>query len=563
MEKLHYFIQVNGYLVLCWLFYVLFLRKETFHQWNRFFLLFSALASLLLPILQEKISFFEESAPVVYKESIPTWALPAFEITTTTPTYDYTVFERIYWAGVLISAILLLRRSWQTYRFVQQKKPGAWTFMRSVFVHPQVPNYQTVLLHEQTHAHQWHSLDLIVWELLLIFCWMNPAVYGLRIASRNIHEFIADECAARTLPTRADYATLLVHHQFGVSPKSSLEHHFFSHFTLKTRIRMIMKNRSNRSALLKYGLILPIFVATIALSSAQLAEKSKPAALQSTWEALQDDVEIILTPLEENQPVATTSQDTTKKGAKLPIEKAEIFTQAEDNPEFPGGIPALFEWLGKEIKYPEEAKNAKQEGKIFARFVIQSDGTIGNVEILKGISPALDAEAIRVIKKMPTWKPGKQNGKPVNVFYNMPLVFSLGEPKAPKKPIETENVNINIEIEKIKEPTEPKSPPSPPAAPKAHTAPPAPPQNLTINMVPSSSTGGSTSVSKDGDLYKTLDPKKKSVFVDDKEITSDQISTILSTIQPSDILSIDVLRGEKAMEKAGKESVLLIRTKKK
>lgn len=556
MEKLHYFIQVNGYLILCWLFYVLFLQKETFHQWNRFFLLFSAIASLLLPILQENISFFEEKPPVLYKESIPTWALPAFEITATTPTYDYTNLWQIYWVGVAVATLLLLGRSWQTYRFIQQKKPGAWTFMRSVFVHPHIPNYKTVLLHEQTHAKQWHTLDLILWEVLLIFCWMNPAVYGLRIASRNVHEFIADEQAARTLPTRADYATMLVHHQFGIGPKSSLEHHFFSHFTLKTRIRMIMKNRSNRIALLKYGLILPLFISTIALSSAQLAEKSKPAALQSTWETLQDDVEIILTPLEENQSVATTitPKDTTKKGAKPLFENAEIFTQAEDNPEFPGGIPALYEWLGKEIKYPEEARKAKQEGKIFARFVIQSDGTIGNVELLKGISPALDAEAIRVIKKMPTWKPGKQNGKSVNVFYNMPIVFSLGESKAPKKSTETGNGDVSIEIEKIKEPTEPKSPPSPPT-------PPRPRKNLEMTLIPSST---NIVLNEIGDgVYTEFDTQKMSLFVDDKEIPADQLNTILRTIQPSDILSIDVLKGEKAMQKAGKESVILIKTKKK
>lgn len=103
----------------------------------------------------------------------------------------------------------------------------------------------------------------------------------------------------------------------------------------------------------------------------------------------------------------------------------EIFTAVQQNPEFPGGQSAMYKFLGENIKYPAAAQRANVAGRVFVKFVVEKDGSIGNVEVMKGIGFGCDEEAIRVIKSMPKWNPGRQNGKNVRVFYNMPVVYKL------------------------------------------------------------------------------------------------------------------------------------------
>jgi protein TonB len=94
-------------------------------------------------------------------------------------------------------------------------------------------------------------------------------------------------------------------------------------------------------------------------------------------------------------------------------------------PRFPGGDAALMQFLSKNIKYPKEAENAKQEGRVIANFVVEEDGSVSNVKVVHGVAPLLDAEALRVLGLMPRWEPGQQNGKPVRVKYTVPITFRL------------------------------------------------------------------------------------------------------------------------------------------
>jgi TonB family protein len=110
---------------------------------------------------------------------------------------------------------------------------------------------------------------------------------------------------------------------------------------------------------------------------------------------------------------------------KIIEEKQDIFQVVEEMPQFPGGDGAMFKFITEHIVYPESAKDNGIEGKVYAQFVVQSNGKITNINVLRGIDPSLDAEAVRVIKLFPAWKPGKQNGKPVNVYYTVPIKFEL------------------------------------------------------------------------------------------------------------------------------------------
>ena len=103
----------------------------------------------------------------------------------------------------------------------------------------------------------------------------------------------------------------------------------------------------------------------------------------------------------------------------------QVFDVVEQMPEYPGGMQALFEYLSQNVKYPEDAEKQKVEGRVIATFVVETDGSISNVEVVKPVFPSLDAEAVRVLSGMPKWKPGMQSGKVVRVKYTVPINFSL------------------------------------------------------------------------------------------------------------------------------------------
>jgi periplasmic protein TonB len=103
----------------------------------------------------------------------------------------------------------------------------------------------------------------------------------------------------------------------------------------------------------------------------------------------------------------------------------EVFFIVEDMPEFPGGDQALHKYLAESVKYPVIAQENGIQGRVYVKFVVNTDGSITDVEIARGVDPSLDREALRVVRDMPKWKPGKQRGKPVRVSYTVPINFVL------------------------------------------------------------------------------------------------------------------------------------------
>ena len=103
----------------------------------------------------------------------------------------------------------------------------------------------------------------------------------------------------------------------------------------------------------------------------------------------------------------------------------QVFDVVEKMPEYPGGQAALFEYLQKNVKYPADAEKKKVEGRVLVTFVVNTDGSITDIEVVRKTFPSLDAEAVRVISGMPRWKPGEQRGQKVRVKYTVPLTFRL------------------------------------------------------------------------------------------------------------------------------------------
>lgn len=171
------------------------------------------------------------------------------------------------------------------------------------------------------------------------------------------------------------------------------------------------KKRSNKVGRLKYLLIVP--VAGLLLIACNLNAKTQPSdnsADSATTAVASDDT--------------TNTTPETAKQAQVP-QDGKVYDVVENMPSYPGGDQAMYEFLVSNMKYPVEAQKAKKEGRVVVSFVVRKDGSITDVSVVRPEDPALDAEAVRVVKAMPKWTPGKQKGVPVNVKFNMPIQFKL------------------------------------------------------------------------------------------------------------------------------------------
>lgn len=146
---------------------------------------------------------------------------------------------------------------------------------------------------------------------------------------------------------------------------------------------------------------------------------------------VEDDVELEQQDIVSSEDSQTEAQTQTYV-APAPVEEEEeesaqqIFTVVEEMPDFPdGGLAGLMKFLGKNIKYPVIAQENGIQGRVICSFVVNKDGSIVDIEVLRGVDPSLDKEAVRVLGTMPKWKPGKQRGKPVRVKYTVPVMFRL------------------------------------------------------------------------------------------------------------------------------------------
>ena len=154
-------------------------------------------------------------------------------------------------------------------------------------------------------------------------------------------------------------------------------------------------------------------------------EPEVPEIIEVTEEKVVTKID--LSSLEDDQSKAQVQTYTPPPPPKAQVEEAteEIFVVVEKQPEFPGGTTALMKFLGDNIKYPVIAQENGIQGRVITNFVVERDGSISDVQVVRGQDPSLDKEAIRVIKTMPKWTPGQQRGKPVRVRFTLPVVFRL------------------------------------------------------------------------------------------------------------------------------------------
>ncbi|MCP9757544.1 TonB family protein [Lacihabitans sp. CCS-44] len=420
MEKLIPFVQINLFLVVFYAIYWLFLRKETFHQVNRFYLLGSSILSVMLPFIDlssvRTWAVTGEIQNLIYEYNLPELVVSQ----NTDHSLNWVLIISILYLTVV--ALLFLKLAFgvaRAYAIIQSpsfNESNAFSFFGIIKIDKKLPHFRTIRAHERVHTIQLHFLDLFFFELLNVVFWCNPVVYLYKFTIKNLHEFLADQEASRTLPSVADYATLLLSKQFKIAPEHLFVQPFYNKSTLKMRIQMLLKGKSNNWAILKYGVVAPILFLAVLASSVSCSDTNvnEPVEIDLSKD------ETLATPPPPPPPLPIDEADAASK-----IQKKEIFTAVEQNPEFMGGQAAMYRFLGENIKYPAAAQRADVSGRVFVKFVVEDDGSIGDVVVMKGIGFGCDEEAIRVVKSMPRWKPGVQNGKNVRVYYNMPIVYKL------------------------------------------------------------------------------------------------------------------------------------------
>ena len=456
IDFLIYDLKVALLIVVFYMFYRLMLAHETFHRVNRIVLLLTAVASYVLPLCvityhetvvmhQAPLVTIEGLQATVYEPSSTPWwkiALPVLFIIGASIALGHTLCS-------LFRIIRLINHSEQhpqddgTIVCVTGNadiSPFSWMH----YIVMNRSDYEThdaaILAHERGHIRLCHSWDLILVDTLTALQWFNPAIWMLRSDLRAIHEYEADGAVLSQGINARQYQYLLITKAGGIGGYSLANG--ITHSALKNRITMMTNKTSKSSHLLKLLALLPIVGVTLALNAETVKDYvydepqkqvpvkkgKKNATIKTNGNTTVQVVEAQDQKAETETP-KTEEEVVTIEGTFTPDEQKEapqdVFDVVEVMPQFPGGAPALMQYLSQNIRYPKEAMESETQGRVIVTFVVCKDGSICDAKVVKSVSPALDAEGLRVISSMPNWTPGTQSGKPVNVKYTVPISFRL------------------------------------------------------------------------------------------------------------------------------------------
>lgn len=458
-----YLIKINVALMLLYGFYRLTVSRDTFFGLRRLTLWLIYAVALMVPALN--LEYWVRDTPTmasmahVYADTF----YPVVVVKAQAPSITWIdMLLGIYWAGVVV---LSLRLVWQLFSIIRlavisrkQEMEGItvhllrgegspFSFFRWVFMYPSTledRQLHEVMVHECTHVSGLHSLDTLFSELFSIACWFNPFAWLMKQEVRMNLEYLADESVLSDGNARKSYQ----YHLLGLAyrqPKDSTKiANNFNLLPLKKRIKMMNKRRTSEIGKAKYLLFAPLAGALLMVSNIESVAREIGGQVpevaevqQKADQALNADVAVAnpMAKAEEAKAAELAKAEAKASDATAPADttKNVVYDVTETMPQFPGGQGVMMKYLAANIKYPASAVKAKKQGRVIVSFVIQKDGSVTNARIVKSVDPELDAEALRIVKAMPNWTPGTQDGKPVNVNYTIPVVFSLYKDVTPGK----------------------------------------------------------------------------------------------------------------------------------
>lgn len=491
-----YLLKVNVAFVLFYAFYRLFFYKDTFFKLRRAILLAFFGLALFYPLLniQDWVRQQEPIADVIYMYSamLPEATAKA-DAAASVDWHGWLLGSLgfIYWGIVAflcgrflvqLSSILWLAHTservviHETPVYALRKAAGPFSFFRMVFLHPESHSDKEtdeILTHECTHVSQWHSIDVILSEMMCMACWFNPFVWLLKREVRHNLEYLADNTVIQSGYDSRSYQ----YHLLGLAHHQSVTtlYNSFNVLHLKNRIMMMNKKRSPGIVRTKYLIFIPLVGILMLLSNIEAVAR---LTVRLANEATVSNAMVTATGIlvdETGQPLIGASvvvkggkerTITDKKGAfslEVPANailrcsyqgresqevlaadmtnnthlslssksremNEQVFTVVEKMPSFPGGDAELLKYIATNIKYPKESQDNGEQGRVICSFIVGRDGSVNNPEVLRGVTPLLNEEAVRVINTMPRWNPGMQRGKAVAVKYTVPITFRLKSP---------------------------------------------------------------------------------------------------------------------------------------
>ena len=476
-----YLLKLNLALIVLFGFYKLMFSGDTFFALRRATLIGMCLVAMLVPGLNCSYWINKSVGMVSMANEYAAIVLPAVTVTPggggsigweTTAMTIYTMVAclfllRFFWQLV---SIVRLRNKCRTTDingtkvYLLESDEGPFSFFNWIFINPTKHNRQEtdeIMTHELAHCRQLHSIDVLFTELFAIVFWANPFVWLLKREVRLNLEYLADNnvLAGGTDSKKYQYHLLGLAYRKNVATISNN----FNVLPLKKRIKMMNKKRTKRIAKVKYVLYIPLAAALLVVSNIETVArdianvaKAMPMAKASVKQEKMVDLsfsnkatvavesrknvqsteaierkdnkmevqvdnrnsEMSAQKVEETTEVA--NEESAEKGPKKSPKK--VYDYIEDMPTFNGN---LNQWLLLNMKYPVEAMNKKEQGKVIVQFIVSENGEVSEPKIIRSVSPALDKEACRVVLAMPKWTPGKLKGKPVAVRYMLPISFRL------------------------------------------------------------------------------------------------------------------------------------------
>jgi len=399
-----YLLQSSLCLAVFLLFYLLFLKKDTFYFWNRIYLLFTGCFSLLIPLFQIRFPVTGYAKEITYMLS-PVLVTGQNNGSIFIPEI-LKIAEFIYLTVTAVLLIILLFKILRILTLIKknesvtlygqktvllEKGETSFSFYRTIFLPKRQisdASVERIIAHERMHIRQYHSVDLVLFEIIKTIHWFNPFAWRFKKEIEAQHEFYVDSGLITDGLNIADYKNLLLAYSFGEAG-SSITNNFNS--LLKRRIEMLSRKKSDLFGKIKFSFALPVMALLIMVVAIINGSISFASA------SVQDPQE----------------------------EKALI--KCDQLPSFPGGEEKLMEFMSKNIVYPELARKAGIQGKVLVAFIVEKDGSITNIRIEKSIGQpcGCDEEALRIVNLMPKWNPGMDNGKAVRVELIFPIRFAL------------------------------------------------------------------------------------------------------------------------------------------
>ena len=440
-----YILKSSVCLVLFYLFFRLLLSKETFHRFNRMALLGVLFFSLLIPCIevttrhqvevQQAVLSIEQLLLMAELEATPA-NVGAVQETSAISWVQIVLL--VYLAGILFLACRNIYSLICLFRLIHSGKheklekgvtlvvhnqeiaPFSWMKYIVISRKDLEENGREILIHEMAHIHHRHSVDLLVADICIFFQWFNPGAWLLKQELQNVHEYEADETVINEGVNAKEYQLLLIKKAVGTRLYSMANS--FNHSKLKKRITMMLKEKSNPWARLKYLYVLPLAaIAVTAFARPEISEKMEEISAVKVNDLAEIVQEKVL------QDTVKVSKDEKKDALVVTGVKSKeeeeivIFEVVEQMPEYPGGMSALQKYLSEKIA--GSPMKGKAGGRVMVGFTVAETGKIKDVRVLQSDEASLNQEAERIVSEMPDWIPGKQRGRPVPVKYTVPIRF--------------------------------------------------------------------------------------------------------------------------------------------